>query len=513
MFKWWKSDKKSLDKSFSPKKIKDHKLENSLESNIALFKSIFKNDDTLIFRRFENPQNIKISCCIVFIEGMINSEIVNENIIQPIIGYTLPNRESNSIDFLQYKLIVSNNVEKTSDLDKMLESIMSGDTLLLMESNAEALIITSKGWKSRSIEEPITETVLRGPREGFTESLLTNLSLVRRKLKTTDLKFEFNVMGERSRTKTCLCYIEGVANEKIIEELKSRLNDICIDGVLDSGMIQELIRDSPFSPFKTIGNSERPDVIAAKLLEGRIALLVDGTPTVLTVPHLFVEIFQSNEDYYMNFYFSSIGRLLRFLSLVISISVPAIYVALVTFHQEIVPTPLIMSIAASRQGIPFPTIIEVLGLLLLFEILREAGTRMPSFIGQSLSIVGALVVGQSAVEARFVSAPIVIITALSGITGLMLPRIKGAIIIIRTVFIILASIIGLYGYLFGICGVLLHLYGLRSFGVPYMSNLMSLEPQELKDTVIRAPWWYMKQRPKLISNRDHKRQSTGENPK
>lgn len=229
----------------------------------------------------------------------------------------------------------------------------------------------------------------------------------------------------------------------------------------------------------------------------------------LTIPHLFIEYFQANEDYYINFYFSSISRLLRILGFMITVSVPAVYVALVTFHQEMIPTPLLLSISAARQGVPFPTIVETILLLFVFEMLRETGTRMPTNIGQALSIVGALVLGQASVEAKIVSAPVVIVVALSGITGLMIPRIKGAAIILRFVFLLLSAFLGLYGFIFGITGLLLHLCELRSFGIPYMLHLTSLDPEDLKDTAIRAPWWYMKYRPRLIAANNRVRQAIG----
>jgi len=274
-------------------------------------------------------------------------------------------------------------------------------------------------------------------------------------------------------------------------------------------MIAELISDSAISPFKSVGSTERPDVVAAKMLEGRIAIIVDGTPVAITAPHIFIEYFQVNEDYYINYYFSSINRVLRILCFILSISLPAVYISLTTFHQEMIPTPLIRSISAARQGVPFPTVVEVMLLLITFEILREAGTRMPTAIGNALSIVGALVLGQSAVEARLVSAPVVIIVAFTAIAGLALQRMSGAIIISRVIFIIFSSIIGLYGYIFGILGLLIHLFSLRSFGVPYMLTLMNLDPQDIKDTVIRSPLIYMKYRPKFIAPNNRVRNTTG----
>ncbi|WP_418791997.1 spore germination protein [Phosphitispora sp. TUW77] len=480
-----------------------------MEKNIEILKEIFNNDDTIIYRKFRNQANNAIRCCIIFADGMVNNEIVNENILQPIAANKLLKPGKDIIDNLQYGVIIANDVKKTADVYKVVESIINGDTALLVENEKESLIINTKGWQSRSITEPETEKALRGPREGFTESLMINLTLIRRKLKTPDLKFNFRTIGVKSQTKACICYIDGIANKKILEEFNKRLDTIEIDGVLDTGYIEELISDAPHSMFRTIGSTERPDIVAGNMLEGRIALVLDGTPFVLTVPFLFMEFFQSNEDYYTNYYTASISRLLRNISFILTISVPAIYLALTTFHQEMIPTHLLMSISAARQDMPFPTIIEALGMLIVFEILREAGARMPSFIGQSLSIVGALVIGQAAVEARFISAPMIIVIAFSGITGLMISKMKGAIFMLRLIFLFLASFLGLYGFVFGITGLLILLFEMRSFGVPYMSNLASFNPQDLKDTVIRAPWWHMKYRPKFITARNKIRNASG----
>ena len=283
---------------------------------------------------------------------------------------------------------------------------------------------------------------------------MMNLSLVRRKLKTHQLKFKFKVLGSRSNTKACICYIEGLANKAILAELEKRLAEINLDGILGVNFINELIKNAPLSPFKTIGRTERPDVIAGKLLEGRVAMIVDGTPVALTLPFIFIEYFQANDDYYTNFFFASFSRIVRIVSFFFTISVPAIYLALTTFHQEMLPTSLLLSISAARQGVAFPTIIELLILGLAFEILKEAGIRMPTVIGEALSIVGALFLGQAAVEARIVSAPMVIVTGFTAVAGLMIPGMSGLIIILRVVFVIMVTLIGFYGYIFGVVGLL-----------------------------------------------------------
>ncbi|HEX9061730.1 MAG TPA: spore germination protein [Clostridia bacterium] len=483
-------------------------LSKSLEENIKLLKNLFIDDDTLITRQFQNQQDTDIKYCIFFIEGMVNTQIINENIIKPIV-LSSNTGSRNNVDIIMNRVILSNNLEKTSEVNKLIEAIINGNTVLLIEGEEEAITISTKGWSTRAIEEPQGEKIIRGPREGFNESIMMNLSMIRRRLLTHDLKFKFRFLGVKSHTKICLCYIDGIVNKKILDEVQKRLDTINMDGILASGYIQELVRDSPWSPFKTLGSTERPDIIAAKLLEGRIAILVDGTPVALTIPHVFIEYFQANEDYYINFYFSSISRLVRMLSFIITISLPAIFIALIAYHQEMIPTPLAISIAAARQNVPFPSAVAMFGLLVVFEILRETGTRMPESIGQAFSIVGTLVIGQAAVEARFVSAPMVIVSALTGITGLAIPRIKGAAIILRFTFLLLASILGLYGYIFGAIGLLIHLFDMRSFGVPYMLNLMNLNAEDIKDTAIRAPWMFMKYRPQFIAVNNRIRNTSG----
>lgn len=492
------------------KNIENMKLDQSLSNNISLFKSIFKNDETLIIREFQNKQLKAAECCIIYIDGMVNTEIINENIIQPILRNNLSEdiENNNLLEELKKKVIVSNNVTLETDINKITSSIVYGDTLFLLEGYDKALVISSKGWLSRSISEPVSSRVVRGPREGFTESIIVNLSLVRRKIKNPDLKFKFKEIGERTHTKTCICYIEGLALEGILKELEQRLDKIEIDGIIDSGYIQELIKDAPYSPFETVGSSERPDVIAAKLLEGRIALFVDGSPFVLTVPYLVVENFQANEDYYNNYIYSTMNRLIRGVTAVTSIAIPAIFLSIVTYHQEMLATPLLLSIYASRQNVPIPTSLSLFIMLIIFDTIREAGTRMPTPIGQTVSIIGTIVLGQAAVEARLVSAPVIIITALTGITTLINMNFIGATIIFRNFLLLGASFMGIYGFFLCFIILYLHLMSIRSFGVPYMMNVTRAKNHDGQDAWIRAPWWTMTLRPKIIAAKNLVRQSS-----
>ena len=474
-------------------------LSKSLEENIAHIKELFIDDDTLLVRTFENAENKDIQFSILFTDGMISSSQLNDNIIKPLIQYKSFNSKLNIMDSVMSHILSSHYVEKISDVNDIIDSIVRGNTILFAQGTSEVLSIDSKGWQTRSISEPEAEKSLRGSREGFTESLLMNLTMVRRRLATNKLKFKMRVLGKQSKTKICLCYIDGIANKKILDELNKRLDKIDIDGLTGSGTIVDFIKDFPYSPFKTVGGTERPDVIAGKLLEGRIALFVDNTPFALTLPYVFIEYFQASEDYYLNFYYASINRLLRILSFFITISAPALYVAITTFHQEMIPTVFVKSIVAARQGVPFPTVMEMVMLLIVFELLRETGTRMPSFSGTAVSVVGGLVLGSAAVDARIVSAPVVIVVALTAVTGLTTPRIKGSAILLRFALILLSSIIGLYGYLFGVSALLIHLLQMRSYGIPYMLNTTNFRLNDMKDTIIRAPWNFLKYRSEFIA--------------
>ncbi|MGH4123381.1 MAG: spore germination protein [Clostridium sp.] len=475
------------------------KLVTSLDENINIIKNIFTNDTTVVYRVLSVGRPNITKCMLIYIDGMANTQLINDNIIKPILLSPIAGiNPSEIMDVLMQEVLLTGNNKKSDLVDDIICGIIYGKTMLFIDGFANVIIIDTIGWETRNISEPQAETIVRGPREGFTESMNLNLTLIRRRVINPNLKFIFMKMGKQTKTQICVCYIEGIAKEPILKELMKRLNNIDIDGILDSGYVEELIKDAPYSPFRTIINTERPDVVVAKLLEGRFAVICDGSPIVLTLPTIFVEVFQSNEDYYDNFLYSSFVRLLRWLCFFISTSTSAIYVALVTFHQELIPTPFLLSIYSARKGTPFPSIVEAMAMMIIFEILKEAGLRMPKQVGAAISIVGALVLGDAAVSARLVSAPIVIITAITGIASIMLPQVLG-LVEIRIIFLLLSSFLGLYGYIFGVMGLVLHMMSIRSFGIPYMLNVPSFSTQDIKDTAIRAPWWAMYLRPKMFT--------------
>lgn len=492
-------DKPPANQSLSP----------SLDESLALFRRIFNNDGTLRVRVIENAHDPQIRFGLVFIDGMIDIDLIQNGITQPVMNYSFSdvgNRGPRDLmEEIRTRVISLSDIIVSTDLDELIGAVVGGKTIFLLDGYAGALNINAQGWTTRAIEEPITEKAIRGPREGFTESLSVNLTLIRRRVQNSDLKFVFSDVGIRSKTLTCICYMESIVSPDILKELQGRLERVQIDHLLDTGYLAELIRDEPYSPFETIGSTERPDSVVSKIMEGRIAVLIEGSPFALTLPYVFVENFQASEDYYINYYFASFNRLLRVLGAFMSISIPALYVALVTYSQEMLPTMLLLSIASARYSVPFPTIVEAILMLTIFEILREAGARIPAAIGEAVSIVGALVLGQAAVDARIVSAPMVIVVGLTGITTLLNPRLTGPLIIVRLGLLLSTFFLGIYGYFFGLLGLVIHLMSLRSFGVPYMLGVGSIRPQDIKDTAVRAPWWDMYLRPAVIGARNMKR--------
>lgn len=473
---------------------KDIRLTGNIKKDTAFFRNIFKSDD--IFKvRTVSPKECKVEFSVMFFDGMIDTAGLSDNIIKPLSLMREINITAVTAHYVCEKVLFANEVSFCGDVSEMLDSLLYGDTLILISGSTTALIANTKGFPTRSIEEPTDERVTQGPREGFLEAAMLNLSLIRRKLLTPDLQIKTLKIGRRSDTKVFICFLESLVEKSILSELSRRLNLIDIDGILDSNYITEYIRDSKMSLFKTIGTTERPDVVAARLLEGRIAIVVDGTPMVLTLPYVFSENFQSDEDYYLSYIVSSIRRILRYICFLASFAVPAIFVALITFHIELLPTHFAVSVAELRAGVPISSVGECLILVIVFEVLKEAGIRMSQSLGHALSIVGGLVVGQAAVEAKIISAPMLIAVAFSGICGLMVPRLKTSILYIRVLAVLVCALMGLYGFMALCAIVLIHILNLDSFGVDYTISLSRISFQSLKDTLIRAPFTKMIFRP------------------
>ncbi|MBD1382508.1 spore germination protein [Metabacillus arenae] len=449
--------------------------------------------------------NEACSVIILYLDGLVDMKRMELNIINPLTAFHAE-KPILSVKEIENELH-SAQVKKGETIQEVVDHILSGDTVLLVSGINQSLFISEQSWEQRSVDEPASEAVVIGPREGFTENIRTNTSMIRRRLKTSKLKMESIKVGSLSNTEVVITYIEGVAQESIIKEFRNRLNRINIDAIEDSGYILEFLEDNPASVFPQILQTERPDRVVGSLLEGRVGIIVENSPFALVAPVTFFILMNSPEDYYGNFIISTFIRWLRYLFLFVALLFPSIYIAVTTFHQEIIPTNLLFSVAASREKVPFPAIVEALLMEITFEALREAGLRLPRPIGSTVSIVGALVIGQAAVEAGIVSAPLVIVVAITGIASFMFTSytLTGAIRLLRFAMMLLAATLGFYGILLGVFFILVHLVQLRSFGVPYLAPIAPFNFNNLKDVIIRAPWWKMVERPEQTSKRNLKR--------
>lgn len=480
----------------------------NLTKDIELFSAIFEKEAVFRIKNIRVVGTQSFDCAILYFDGMVDSMQLNDGVVRPLITVKTENNCLTLSEYIQKQVLFAGDVKTETKVSNMLQSIMYGEAVLLLDKSKEALIIDVKGFATRGINEPQEERVLQGPREGFEEVALRNLAMVRRRLLTPDLCTEMLRVGKRSGTAVYICYLSSLADPKKVAELKRRISSIDIDGILDSNYITEQIREHKLSLFKTVGTTERPDVVAARLLEGRIAVVVDGTPMVLTLPYLFSESFQSDEDYYLNFLVSSVGRILRYISFFLAISIPAIFIAISTFHRELLPTGLAISVSSLRGGVPFAPLTECLIMIFVFEILQETGVRMPQSLGHALSVVGGLVVGQAAVEARIISTPMLIVIALSGIAGLMIPRLRGAVFYLRLLFVFLSAFLGLFGFFIGVSVMVMHIISLSSLGVSYTVSLRKANFQSLKDTFWRASWRDMIRRPEFNRNIIRSRRET-----
>ncbi|OUM97515.1 MAG: hypothetical protein A9Z00_09580 [Thermobacillus sp. ZCTH02-B1] len=466
------------------------KLSRHLRDNVRRLRAVYSDCSDVIFHELRIGGHTP--AMLVFIEGMIMLEELDQQVIAPLRDGPGPGP---SLEDVRSRTAVAS-IRTVSTLNELLDEIADGHPVLLVDGLEAALVYGLSHWEQRSVEEPTAESVLRGPREGFIESLRTNIAMLRRKIRSPKLKVITFRLGSQSRTPIAVIYMEGAAAPALVREVLSRLNRIEITDVLETAYIEEWIEDNRFSPFPQLLSTERPDVAASYLVEGHVVIMVEGTPTVLVAPATFFSLLQTPEDYYERYVVGTAIRWLRYFFFAISLLGPSLYVAVVTFHQEMIPTTLMLTMARSREQIPFTALMEAFLMETMFEALREAGARLPKQIGSAVSIVGALVIGQAAISAGIVSAPMVMVVAITGIASFMAPRytIGIPIRLLRFPIMFLAGMMGLLGVILGVIAILIHLLQLRSFGVPYMSPLAPIQKHGLKDVLFRAPRWNLNRR-------------------
>jgi len=488
----------------------------SVQKNVENIKKILDSPSDLVVRQFTIGGS-NHTCAVIYIDGLVDSNLVNGFILKNIqIEMSVANKPVFStgeaiLKELEKGVLSTSEIKRTDSLDDVMLEILSGGTCLFIEGTDQVLIIGSKGGVERGVEEPVTEALIRGPRDGFNENLRTNTAHIRRRVRDSNLRFESFKVGRRSKTDLVVAYVEGIVHPDIVNEVKRRIKTIDIDEVPETGIVEQWLEDSFLSPFPQLQSTERPDKVASALLVGKVGILLDGTPFALIVPTTLVSLLQSPEDYYERWQIGTLLRLLRFTAAFITLFLPALYVALVSYHPGLIPSKIAFSIAASREGVPFPAFIEAVIMEATIELLREAGVRLPKPIGQTIGIVGGLVIGDAAVSAGIVSPIMVIIVAVTAISSFALPYYSVAISLRMLRFLVMlgAAFLGLYGIILVYIMINIHLANLKSFGLPYTTPFAPMFTGDMKDVIVRAPLTMMKKRPTYMQTRDQDRVKKG----
>ncbi|WP_233096022.1 spore germination protein [Alicyclobacillus sp. SO9] len=453
---------------------------------------------------------------LIYFSNLVNREVINDSIVKPLMNTAnyqagkKPKRQDIQ-ELISKDIVFFGQIHWENNIPQAVEALLRGDTLVFMDDVDKILCISTRNVEHRGIEQPQTEQAVRGSRDGFIESMATNITLLRYRLQTPNFRIKMQTLGRLSKTKVGICYIEGIVNPALVEEVERRLNSIDVDVILDAGTIEQYVEDNHWSPFPQLENSERPDKCVSNLCEGRVVLLIDGTPFALIAPAVFTQFYQTVDDYSERPLMGSLIRMVRVVALLFSLVFPGIYVAVISFNPELIPTQFAVAIAGARAGVPFPAVVEVLIMEISMEVLREATLRLPQQVGGALSIVGVLVIGQAAVAAGFVSPITVVIIALTTIGSFATPAYNAAVAmrILRFLITILGGIFGLYGVVIGMIVITNHMLSLRSFGVPYMSPIVPVEWQGWKDALMRAPIWWMPVRPQQVHPQNNRRLGKG----
>lgn len=488
----------------------------SLQETEEIIQQILGNNDDLDFKHFKIFGQHQAT--IFFFSNLVNIDVINNDILKPLmyVPEHLIGREkplNQLIDLMLNEALYHSQAGLEVHIEQLIEHLLRGETVICIDGIQEALHIGTRSIEKRSIAQPETEQVILGPREGFIENIATNIALLRYRLPTADFIVKTMKIGRLTKSTVAYCYLKGIANETVIQEVEKRLSEIDIDAIMDVGYLEQFIEDSPFSPFPQTQSTERPDRTVANLIEGRVAILVDGSPFALMVPVVFNQFYQTTEDYSSRFLMGSFVRMARILALVFSLIFPSLYVSLISFNPELLPTEFAVALAGGRAGVPYPAVVEVLTIEIAMEVLREATVRLPKQVGGALSIVGVLVIGQAAVAAGLSSPITVVVIALTTIGSFATPAYSAAFALrmLRFPIMILAGIFGLYGVVIGVILIFNHMLSLKSFGVPYMAPVSPENYQGMKDVVFRSSLWWMPKRPEFFRPANQNRLKKSEN--
>ncbi len=462
----------------------------NLNENIIELKRITSGSADFTVRTFRLNNKIKSQCAIFTTEGMSNKETLAISVINPVLRCEYNDKTGNDLfNYIFDYVLSASEILVVNSFKEVLSFSMSGFAVFAVDGCSKMLAVGVQGFSFRSVSEPESEVVQRGSREGFTEALRINMTLIRRRMKSPDLIFDSLTIGTKSNTQVALCYIKGKATDSSVSELRNRLNNCDLKTLLGSGYLVPYLEDSGKNEvFTGVGITERPDTLCGKLLEGRIGIIIDGTPSVLIMPHLFVENFQSVDDYSNRPYFATFIRLLKYFSYMLSVLVPGIYIAFINFHTEYFPEQLYKNIEKSISDTPLPLILEVLLINFLYEVMREAGLRLPKALGHAVSIVGALVIGDCAISAGIISAPSLIAVAIAAICSYVIPDLYPQITVLRLTFILAGGIMGVWGIVLLSTIIIIYMCSKTTLGVAYMSPLSPFTKKSMRDVFVRMGW-------------------------
>lgn len=462
------------------------RLNRDLMENMVKVRALSQNSTDLLERQIEVSG---VPVAILMCEGMVNLQLFTQILVRPLTELSLENADGEAVArWVSRQTVLSGDQKEFFTYDELFSFLMAGFVVLLIDGVDRGIACGMQGYSFRSVSEPSTEMNITGSREGFVEPIRVNQTMIRRRLRSPSLKFEMYPIGEKSRTDICLVYLTDTADPRMVEEVKRRLGKLSSDILLSQGYLRPYLEGQPLSPFSSVGTTERPDTLCAKINEGRIGILVDGTPFALVVPYLFEEHFQSMDDYSYRPYYGSFIRLLKYFAFLLSIFLPGGYVAITSFSPEMLPDSLLFNIAASEQQTPFSMMTEALVIHLIYEIMREAGLRLPRPVGHAVSIIGALVIGDAAVKAGIIGSSMVMVVALTALSSFVVPSLYEPAAILKFVFILVGGTWGLFGISVGFVLLLTNLCTLESLGVPVMAPLSPCAPADLRDGLWRTGW-------------------------
>ncbi|KXJ38478.1 spore gernimation protein [Bacillus spizizenii] len=480
-------------------------IDSDLQHNVETLKKKLGQNDDIIFYTFSFGDS-RQKACLLYIDGLTENKLLAQHVISPLQKETLTQKEGLIEDLSAFFFGYRHSV--VSSINEIQQLVFSGQAILLADGYDGGLAFDTKTIMSRNLEEPTSEVLERGPKIGFIEKLRTNTALLRERTSDPNLVIKEMTIGKRTKKKVAVAYIQDIAPDYVVKEVFKRLKSIMTDDVPESGSLEQLIEDEPFSVFPTILSTERPDRVESSLLEGRVSILVDGTPFALIVPATVDEFIHSPDDYNQRWIPMSLIRLIRYTSILITIYLPGLYISLVTYHTGLLPTRMAISIAGSRLNVPFPPFVEAFNMIFTIELIREAGLRLPKPIGQTIGFVGGVVIGQVAVQGQIVSALMVIVVSITALASFTVPSYayNFPLRIIRIAAMLSAAVLGMYGVIMVFLLVIGHLMRLKSFGQDYIIPIMAQPGQDLKDTVIRVPTLFLKRRPTRKGTKDKIRQ-------